>query len=1122
MMSLDPAVICEGCGAVRKSGDLCQACLLELALPHPSDATADPLLEGLLMPPEDLMPAAPTAFARIERAVDQATKAILPREFDGFTLNRQIATGGMGVVFEARQRKPDRRVALKMMRFGPFATAAERARFQIEVTAVARLDHPNIVPVYSVGEHEGHLYFTMKLYEHGSLAERLGGRTGVSARRIPPIRAARLIATIARAVHHAHQHGILHRDLKPSNILLDADGEPHLVDFGLAKLDINHGYAPALTLSTSSLGTPEYMAPEQASGRARDATTATDVWGLGAILYHLITGHLPFPGDFPSEIIERARTREPIPPSRRCREIGRDLEAICLRCLEKSPAQRYAGAESLAEDLERYLRGEPVIARPVRTGERCVRWARRNPRFAALGTLAGLLILAAVVGISQQWRRAERARAMAEDHSYFATIANVLAAREHNDFGEARRLLAGLDPARRGFEWRLLTDLCRGDERFSAAISQGSPQSLAWWPESGRFAVLTDAGHLDLFDPQNGTVEPTTFRPSVSNASPATYEFQPYRTLSVAPGGRHIALAAGNTLYVVESNTGNIVNQYPERLSHAAWLDDHRLVLGWNSFDEVAGNSSAWILDLTRVQVQEDRLPPDMSAPLAVSPDRQLVALAQHHQGPYTVRVWRTDEFPGVPFATLAAPSKDFSEPSHVALSGDNRFAAVAWASVVTGSKEIAVYPLAGGAPVFKQRFRFPINGFAFSPVEPVIAVVGDDSVIRTFRFLEAVPDGATYDDEENWGGDAVGPTGAKDPPEKMLTRSAENGRSGFLLGHEGRVRDVAFSADGDSLVTAGDDGLLRVWPKHAKAPGARISNLDTTTYSFHPTCSANGRWVLVRRNDHHGWWWDRATGRLVDLGEGQLPLAVLSDGKPLTFSQVSGEVALWNCEGVIPRQLWKAHGLNPDLTRSAVLSPDERSVIGVTGQQLFSVDLTTGTLSQAAVANMNFGGNSVTSHAVSPNGLWVAITALGPHTQIRPARDLSKIERSLGAPQDYDTVVAFHPDGLRLFVGHEDGSVKVFSTENWQELPRENFQAQRGAVTGLAISQDGQVLATSGDETLKLWNAGNNPTETRRRRRLELRVDSPRNWIRFADHDRVLLHSAENYPLEAWAAPKL
>jgi hypothetical protein len=307
--------------------------------------------------------------------------------FGDYQLLEELARGGMGVVYKARQPSLDRLVALKTIRSGEEASEAGRQRFRNEALAVASLDHPHIVPIYDVGEEQGRLYYCMKLMEGGALSRRL------SSFAEDPRAAVRLLIPVAQAVHDAHQHGILHRDLKPSNILLSKEGVPHVTDFGLLKR-VGRPDAPELTRSGDVLGTPGYMAPEQALGRRGAITTACDVYGLGAILYALLTGRAPFVGEEVLDVLDRLREQDPNPPSRTNPRVERDLERICLKCLEKEPARRYPSALALAEELQRYLEGRSLLlTRQVGTVERLWRWCRRNRAVAALAGVVALAIL---------------------------------------------------------------------------------------------------------------------------------------------------------------------------------------------------------------------------------------------------------------------------------------------------------------------------------------------------------------------------------------------------------------------------------------------------------------------------------------------------------------------------------------------------------------------------------------------------------------------------------------------------------------------------------------------------------------------------------------------------------
>src|SRR5882724_8254403 len=369
---------------------LCPKCGAEIPADAPEGGCPGCLLEGglgLLLP--DASVAVVDDVGHVDKLHSKKAEraAAMLGELGDYELLEEVGRGGQGVVFRARQKSLNRTVALKIISLGQWASEAHLKRFRREAEAAASLDHPSIVPIYEVGERDGSCYFSMMFVEGGQLDE-VVRRKPMSIRQ-----AAELIAKVARTVHYAHEHGIVHRDIKPGNILLDVKGEPHLTDFGLARLIETES---AMTRTIEVLGTPSYMAPEQAVGNNAQPKSATDVYGLGAVLYQLLTDHPPFAGGTTFDTIKLVLDTEPQQPRLWNRKIDRELSTICLKCLEKDPKRRYPSAFSLAEDLEHWLKHEPILARHAGIFAHGKKWVRRNPAIAAL--IAALVALAAAMG----------------------------------------------------------------------------------------------------------------------------------------------------------------------------------------------------------------------------------------------------------------------------------------------------------------------------------------------------------------------------------------------------------------------------------------------------------------------------------------------------------------------------------------------------------------------------------------------------------------------------------------------------------------------------------------------------------------------------------------------------
>jgi WD40 repeat protein len=542
-----------------------------------------------------------------------------PVTIPGYEVLGELGRGGMGVVYRARQVGLNRPVALKMILAGGHASAGELARFRTEAEAIAQLQHPNIVQVHEVGEQNGLPYFSLEFCDGGSLATRLDGTPW------EPPRAAALVETLARAMQAAHARQIVHRDLKPANVLLADDETPKVTDFGLAKrLDAGAGQ----TASGAILGTPSYMAPEQAGGDGRHVGPAADVYALGAILYELLTGRPPFKAATPLDTVLQVVSDEPVPPARLNSQTPRDLETICLKCLAKEPAKRYATAAALAQDLRRFQAGEPIAARPVGRLERGWRWCRRNPATAGLVGLAAaaaVTVVAVVVAYNGRLKTTladlraaladahdQRGRAIAREllvrrHLYAARLKDARAAVDRGDLLRAAELLDSQrpDPDQadlRGFEWYHLWARAHRDRR-ALRVAGGVVTGVEFAPDGRSFVTLYPSYGGGFLDPPADP--PFVKQPPARGADrPAGSEWRAVHVWDAATGAAIATVTVSGRGDFVASAAGRVVAS--EQWSRG-------------------GATTTELWDLTRPR---RRLAVPGSRPLAFSPDGRTLALA--------------------------------------------------------------------------------------------------------------------------------------------------------------------------------------------------------------------------------------------------------------------------------------------------------------------------------------------------------------------------------------------------------------------------------------------------------------------------------------------------------------
>jgi WD40 repeat protein/serine/threonine protein kinase len=1007
-------------------------------------------------------------------SIHDRSKGDLPA-IAGYEVLDELGRGGMGVVYRARHIRLNRTVALKMILAGLHAGPRELARFRQEAEAVAQLHHPNIVQIFDIGEAGGHSYCALELVEGGSLVQYLRGMPQ------PADVAARLVEVLARTVHFAHERGIVHRDLKPGNVLLtypspqppprSGEGEtadipsltlparssslsasgrgvgeglrdavPKITDFGLAKRADEQTHA---TLSGELVGTPSYMAPEQAR-KSREVGPPADVYGLGAILYEMLTGHPPFRAATALDTVLQVLYEDPLLPSRLRPDVPRDLETICLKCLEKSTSKRYASALELAEDLRRFRRGETVLARPVGARERLWKWVRRRPTLAGLA--AGIVFVTALAFgmVTWQWRETVKARdealqanSRARGALYRSIIAQSQLRWRLNDFPGARASLTRFrlrpveeDP--RGWEWGYLEGLY-ASELLSLEHPDGG--------SAGGVAVSSDGQYIA----------------SVISGS------QEVRVWSAADGSLLFTLPA------------------PANAHRLAFRSDGARLA-------VAGGRSVIIHDLAQRTQKEHHVHNNIVAGLAFSPDGKWLASASWDG---TVKVW--DSQTGAPrYAPFAhvdrAHSVAWSPDGRWLASGDQTGKVYLW-NAQTGT---LVYPLEG--------HKSAIYGVAFNPDGKELASAGSNGNMRVWD-LDAWLKGVRFR-EENPGKKSTLPprprvvqslTGAMgaalgidfSPDGRYLACGGSNGtarvwrlESGVLSvifrGHTSPVDAVRFSREGRRLVTCcPESGTVKVWDltRHAE-----YSTLARTRHPEYPSGDPTGTWPEVKV-------WD-----MLRNSAGPVQARTGPDVEALAFKDVAarlvavtvgGRLQTWDTKaGMLLEE--RALPLNADLISPARLvdfSPrgkrvaGRRALPGDNGRVVAAWEVASG--NSLAV----FQGHHFPVFAVrfSSDGSRLATMACDRQTAGRP-HEVNVWDSATGKllvsrhGQGILFGLALSPDGRWLATGGDDGRVKVVDWASGKVVV--DRREHRGAVTVLTFSRDGRYMASAGasDHTAKVW----------------------------------------------------
>jgi eukaryotic-like serine/threonine-protein kinase len=1053
----------------------------------------------------------------------------LPSRIGQYTVIRELGHGGMGIVYLAEQASLKRLVALKVIRHGINATPEEVARFRDEAEAVARLQHPNIVQIHEVGGQDGVHYLALEYVDGGGLDRRIAGTPQ------DPWAAARLIETLARAVEHAHRRGILHRDLKPANILLSgewpgADGDEtpavssvdpgpgplaavaKIADFGLAKR-LEPG--DARTRSGLVLGTPSYIAPEQASARPGDITHAVDIYGLGALLYELLTGRPPFKGATALSTLEQVASQDPVAPSRFHRQVPRDLETICLKCLEKQPGQRYSSAEGLADDLRRFLSGRPIVARPIGVLGRAWKWAGRRPYEAGLAAAVLAVGLMGLTGILWQWRNAVAQRDTARQELYRANMVAAAAALQLHNSPAARRILETAPEEFRQWEWHHFHSQL--DQASRVLIGHEGPViHLAFSPDGGRLVSSSQDQTVRLWEAATGrelavarghgaAIEAVSFSPDgrrvASGSDDGTVRLWdahtgaplavcrghsgPVKALVFSPDGRRLVSAAMpevDACRLWDADTGSLLAVLPARATTRGLTftpDGTRIVCCWNDRISIVGAANG----------TEDRslhVPGGHVFCCTVSPDGRHIATGWDYPD-NAVRVW--DLADGKPLATMTGHR---NRVSSVAFSPDCM-------RIASSSQDqtVRVWDAASGRSVaVLQGHASHVVEAIFSPDGTRVASASYDGTLRLWDPAGGEPISVLQGHAGGVWACAYSPDGAW-----LASASADHTvrlwdtalveRSGALRGHDSFVYDVAFSPDGVHIGSAAWDNSVRLWDVttgHQTAvfkgpgrrdPGRRRSDRDPVpddpgNYLLAMAFSPDGRQLVAGSRDSRVQVWDVKAGRLRQTlqlpGSGVDSLAFSPNGK-LVAAALGNVVPGLNRDGSVHlldtlscKTLRTLTG-HSDGVLAVRFAPDGRRLVSAGFDKTVRVwDAATG----EALAVLTGHDEAVAAVAFSPDGRLLASASRDRTVRLWDARTLRPLDTLPHASIIH--AVAFSPDGTRLGTGCEDNTIRLWDVATRQEVAE--LRGHTAYVHAIVFSPDGtRLVSASGDFMIRVWD---------------------------------------------------
>ena len=1025
------------------------------------------------------------------------------RYVGNFELLEEIARGAMGVVYKARQANLNRIVALKMILSGQLAGAADIDRFRMEAKAAASLDHPGIVPIFEIGEHDGHHYFAMGYIDGPSLASRIANGP------LAPRDAARYASQIADAVQYAHDRGVIHRDLKPANILIDRDDRPKVTDFGLAKKFEGDS---ALTATGQVMGTPSYMPPEQASGDIRAIGPPADVYSLGATLYCLLTGRPPFLAAGIMETLAQVLEKEPLSPRKLNPEIAVDLETICLKCLEKDPSRRYGSAREVREELDRFLNDEPILARPIGPVARAWRWCGRNRAVASAAALAASLVLLVaiagpIVAIRQAAlrrgeaaarqtaetarnaesvarksaeaarnaetiarRSAERAtadlasekdRAVARNYASSVSLAHLETL--NNNVFTARKILGDCPDTARGWEWNYVDSLAN-PERLILRGHIGQVTTVRFSPDSRRLLSLGGDGKVVIWDVAEGR-QIRQFDPSA------------YQTLS--PDGRLLADWEGEEIVIRDASTGTTVTRFAsgntKPVARTFSPDGRYLTVAYDNMavrvDLANHNAVSTLKGKMEGRKVELGMSPDGSHlaaglvngtillwdgtagseprhlqghlsfvdGLTFSPDGKTLVSASFDG---TCRLWDVEAA-----RELKVLRGHVGWVYKATFSPDGRYVASAgW------DNSVRLWDVASGREVFQFRgnnaYAFNV---AFSPDGKAIASACADGSVRVWDVRQALASADSIPEEMvRSSGETAGPRAREELDQYLMRYRTPDQALG--IGHKSPVESVRFAPDGKSAATSGRDGTVRLWePETGRS--IRVIRVDKKNFASQVAFSFDGRALAV------------STGKGID--EPEFGKVDLSAGQVKVYDPATGEERMTLDAPNGPVLALAAHPRRNLLAVAAGYPAVTLAMFGIRGVKPIPTEVRIWDLDARSLAGtIPYDMATVRSLAFHPDGSRIVTAGADGVVKVRGVADgRERLSIEAGAMN-----AIYSPDGRQIATGGADNSIKLWDSTSGQLL--RTLEGHSKFVLGLAFTPDGSRLASSSHDTsVKIWD---------------------------------------------------